>query len=182
MLVSNSVNPHTMYLWINHPLHACRHITYERLSSVHWKLHNITYCTLEAAQHCIVQICVLQEGFGLSSSPVLPGQGARLQCGLIQSMWLWMRLCLNRRYGMGPACDSLDYRARAFYLPYSLHTMNFIMLLACAHSWFPPPHFERILHLVNQGFHHSGARIDVLCSLINSCAGPKTQRLKIVGS
>ena len=38
-------------------------------------------------QH-IQQLVLLQEGFGLSSSPVLPGRGAGLWCGLVQSMWL----------------------------------------------------------------------------------------------
>ena len=83
---------------------------------------------------------------------------------------------------MGPACDSLDHRAGACYLPCSLCKMNFIIPLACAHSRFPPPHFEHALHLVNQGFHRSGAKTDVLHSLIDSCAGPETQRLNIVGS
>ena len=83
---------------------------------------------------------------------------------------------------MGPACDSLDHRAGACYLPCSLRTMNFVMPLACAHSWFPPPHFERALHLVNQGFHHSGAKMDVLCSLIDYHAGPETQWLNVAGS
>ena len=125
---------------------------------------------------------MLQEGFGLSSSPVLPGRGAGLQCGLVRSMWLQMRLCLNRRYGAGPACDSLDHRAGACYLPRSLRTMNFVMPLAWAHSQFPPLHFEYALHLVNQGFHHSGAKTDVLHSLIDSRAGLETQRLNVAGS
>ena len=38
---------------------------------------------------------------------------------------------LNRWYGMGPAYDSLDHRVRVCYLPRSLHTMNFVMPLAC---------------------------------------------------
>ena len=56
------------------------------------------------------------------------------------------------------------------------------MLSACAHSWFPPLHFERALHLVNKGFHHSGAKMDVLHILIDSRAGLETQRLEVVGS
>ena len=89
---------------------------------------------------------------------------------------------LNRRYGTGPACDSLDHKARACYLSHSLCTMNFVIPLACAHSWFPPPHFECALHLVNQGFHHSGAKTDVLRSLIDSRAALETQRLNVAGS
>ena len=125
---------------------------------------------------------LLQDGFGLSSSPVLPGQGAGLWCGLNQSVWLWMRLCLTRRYGVGPACDSLDHRAGACYLLHSLHTMNFVMPLACAHFRFPPPHFEHALHLVNQGFHHSRAKMNVFYSLIDYCAALETQWLNIAGS
>ena len=60
--------------------------------------------------------------------------------------------------------------------------MNFIMLLVWAHSRFPPPHFEHALHLVNQGLHRSGAKMDVLSLLINCCAGPETQWLNIAGS
>ena len=60
--------------------------------------------------------------------------------------------------------------------------MNFVMLLACTHSRFPPLHFERALHLVNQGLNHSGAKMDVLRDLINSCAGPETQWLNVAGS
>ena len=56
------------------------------------------------------------------------------------------------------------------------------MLLTCAHSRFPPPHFERALHLVNQSLHHSRAKLDVFSLLINSCAGPETQRLNVAGS
>ena len=83
---------------------------------------------------------------------------------------------------MGPACDSLDHRAGVCYLPCSLRTMNFVMPLACTNSRFPPPHFECALHLVNQGLHCSGAKTDVLHSLIDYCAGPKTQRLSVAGS
>ena len=60
--------------------------------------------------------------------------------------------------------------------------MNFIVLLACTYSRFPPLHFEHALHLVNQGLHHSGAKTDVLFSLINYCAGPETQWLNVAGS
>ena len=42
--------------------------------------------------------------------------------------------------------------------------------------------FERTLHLVNQGLHHSEAKTDVFRSLINSCAGLKTQQLNVVGN
>ena len=52
----------------------------------------------------------------------------------------------------------------------------------CTHSQFSPPHFERALHLVNQGFHCSGAKTDLLCSLIDFHAGPEAQRLNIAGS
>ena len=59
-------------------------------------------------------------------------------------------------------------------------------LLSCRghalHSWFPPPHFERALHSVNQVFHHSGAKMDVLHSLIDYRASPETQRLNVAGS
>ena len=81
-----------------------------------------------------------------------------------------------------PATDSLDHRARACYLPCGLHMMNFIVPLACTHSRFPPPYFERALNFVNHSLHHSGAKIDVLHSLINFCAGPETQQLNTVGS
>ena len=60
--------------------------------------------------------------------------------------------------------------------------MNFVMLSACAHSWFPPLRFECALHLVNQGFHRSGVKIDVRHSLIDFCVGPETQQLNIMGS
>ena len=83
---------------------------------------------------------------------------------------------------MGPACDSLDHRAGVCYLLYSLCTMNFVMLLACAHSRFPPLHFECALCLVNQGFHYSGEKTVILCLLIDYCAGPETQWLNITGS
>ena len=61
-------------------------------------------------------------------------------------------------------------------------TMNFVVPSAYTHSQCPPPHFEHALHLVNQGLHHFEAKMDVLHSLINSCAGPKTQCLNIAGS
>ena len=105
--------------------------------------------------------------------------GAMWSC---QSRWLQMRFVPKQAVQHGPACDSLDHRARAFYLPCGLCTMNFVMPLVCAHSWFPPLHSERALHLVNQGFHCSQAKIDVLQSLINYCAGPKTQWLNIASS
>ena len=60
--------------------------------------------------------------------------------------------------------------------------MNYVILSACTHSQFPPPHFERALHLVNPGLHHSRAKMDVLCLLINSCAGLETQQINVVGS
>ena len=60
--------------------------------------------------------------------------------------------------------------------------MNFVMPSVCTYSCFPPPYFERTLHLVNQGLHRSEAKKDVLHSLINSSAGLKTQWLGIAGS
>ena len=41
-------------------------------------------------------------------------------CGLVEAGGCGWGLCLNRRYGIGPACDSLDHRARVCYLPRSL--------------------------------------------------------------
>ena len=60
--------------------------------------------------------------------------------------------------------------------------MNFIMLSACTHSWFPPLHFEHAFYLVNQGLYFFEAKTDVLRLLIKSCAGPETQRLNVVDS
>ena len=65
---------------------------------------------------------------------------------------------LNRWYGAGPACDSLDHRAGACYLPRSLHTMNFVMPLAFTSLSVPPSAFERALHSFNQVFHRFGAK------------------------
>ena len=127
-------------------------------------------------------VYILQEGFGLSSSPVLHGQGTGHDVVLLKHVVADEVYALNRRYGVGPACDSLDHRAGACYLPRSLCTMNFVMPLVCAHSRFHPPHFECALHSVSQGFHHSGAKTDVFHSLIDYCAGPETQQLNIAGS
>ena len=46
----------------------------------------------------------------------------------------------------------------------------------------PPSIFERALHLVNQRFHNSGAKTDVLRSLIDYHASPETQWLNVAGS
>ena len=89
---------------------------------------------------------------------------------------------LNRWYSTSPACNSLDHRAGVCYLPCSLCMTNFIMPLVCAYSWFPPLYFKRALHLINQGSHYSGAKIDVLHSIINYCAGLETQWLNVAGS
>ena len=43
-------------------------------------------------------------------------------------------------------------------------------------------HFERAFQLVNQGLHHSEAKMDILFLLINSRAGPETQWLNVAGS
>ena len=83
---------------------------------------------------------------------------------------------------MGPACDNLDHRARACYCHVVFCMLNFVMLLACAQSWFPPPLLEHALHLVNQSLHHSGAKTDVFSSLINSCTVLETQQLNVAGS
>ena len=54
---------------------------------------------------------------------------------------------------------------------------------ASMHSLLVPPlHFERELHLFNQGLHHSGAKTDVFHLLINSPAAPETQWLNVAGS
>ena len=64
---------------------------------------------------------------------------------------------LNRWYGMSPACDSLDHRAEACYLPCSLHTMNFIMPLVCASLLDPPSAFWTCIKL-------SQSRVPSFCS------------------
>ena len=60
--------------------------------------------------------------------------------------------------------------------------INLSMPLVYTHSRFPLAHFERALHLVNQGLHYSEAKMDVVHSLINSCEGLKTQWLNVAGS
>ena len=42
------------------------------------------------------------------------------QCGLVEACGFGRVLCLNRWYSMGPACNSLDHRARGCYLQCSL--------------------------------------------------------------
>ena len=91
---------------------------------------------------------------------VILNRPVRARCWAL--VWSSFKACgcerglhLNRWYGEGPACDSLDHRVGVCYLPCSLCTINFVMPLVYTHSQFPPPHFERALHLVNQGFHHS---------------------------
>ena len=125
---------------------------------------------------------MLQEGFGLSSSTVLRGRGTGHDMVLPVVGGCGQGLCLNRQNGMGPATDSLDHRAGACYLPCGLLYNKICCAVGVLHSRFPPPHFERALHLFNQGLHHSKAKIDVFYSLINSCAGPETQRLNVVDS
>ena len=61
-------------------------------------------------------------------------------------------LCLNRRYGAGPACDSLDHRAGACYLPRSLRTMNFVIPLAFTSLSVPPSAFWTCIALSQSGF------------------------------
>ena len=63
---------------------------------------------------------LLQEGFGLSSSPILLRRGAGSNVVspkqvVVDEVW-----CLNRHNSMGPATGSLDHRAGAYYLPYGL--------------------------------------------------------------
>ena len=45
---------------------------------------------------------------------------------------------LNRWYGMGPVCDSLDHRARACYLPCSL-SYDELRHTVSMHSLLVPP-------------------------------------------
>ena len=88
-------------------------------------------------------------------------------------------VCLNRRYGVSPECDSLDHRLGACYLPCGLLYHELCCAVGMPHSRFPPPHFECALYLVNQCLHHSGVKMDVLRSLINSCSGPETCWLNV---
>ena len=56
---------------------------------------------------------MLQEGFGLSSSPVLHGARRWALVWPHSKRAVADEVCaLNRRYCMGPACDSLNHRAR----------------------------------------------------------------------
>ena len=83
---------------------------------------------------------------------------------------------------MGSACDSQDHRAGACYLPHGLMYDELRHAIGMCSLAVPPPHFEHALHLVNQGFHCSGAKFDVFQSLIDFHAGQKTQQLYVVGS
>ena len=47
-------------------------------------------------------------------------------------------VCLNRRYDVGPACDSLNHRTRACYLPYGL-MYNELCHAVGVHSLSVPP-------------------------------------------
>ena len=72
------------------------------------------------------QVCALQwampvvGGFWaiILTRPVWARRWAR--CGFIKVGGCRRGLCLNRCYGAGPTCSSLDHRARACYLPCSL--------------------------------------------------------------
>ena len=81
---------------------------------------------------------VFQEGFGLSCSPVLYGLRAGLPCGLIRSRWLWTRFMPKQAYSMVPACDILDHRAGACYLPCGL-LYNELCHTIGVHSLSIPP-------------------------------------------
>ena len=92
-------------------------------------------------------------------------------------------MCLNRQNGVGPATDSLDHRAGAYYLPHSLLYNELCHAVGVLSLSVPPSTLLNILCTeVNQGPHHSEAKMDVLRLLINSCAGLKTQQLNIVCS
>ena len=88
-----------------------------------------------------VAICC-RRVLGCHPHPSCAGQGAGLQCDLIQSMWLQMRFVPKQVVQCAsPACDSLDHRAGVCYLPCSLRRMNFVMPLACASLSVPPSAF-----------------------------------------
>ena len=94
---------------------------------------------------------LLQEGFGLSSSPVLRGQGAGhdvipFEAGL-RTRFVPKQVVQRA----GPACDSLDHRAGACYLPCSLRTMNFVMPSAFASLLVPPSAFWTYFALSQSG-------------------------------
>ena len=63
---------------------------------------------------------MLQEGFGLLSSPVLRRQGAGRDVVSSKQVVADEVCTLNRWYGAGPATDSLDHRAGTCYLPHGL--------------------------------------------------------------
>ena len=123
----------------------------------------------------VCQTAYCRKVLGCHPHPSCPGKALGFVVVLFKACGCGQGLCaLNRQYNVGPACDSLNQRARACYLLCNLCKMNFVMPLAYAYSQFPPPHIERALHLVNQGSHHSGAKNDVLYSLIDFRAGPET--------
>ena len=95
---------------------------------------------------------MLQEGFGLLSSPILRGQGAGHDVISFKACGCRRGLCLNRQYGASPACDSLDHRAGASWLPSSLCTINFIMPSAWASLSVPPSAFCRCITLSQSSF------------------------------
>ena len=62
---------------------------------------------------------LLQEGFGLSSSPSPAAEEVMvIMWSYSEASGCGQGVCLNRQNGAGPATDSLDHRAGAYYLLY----------------------------------------------------------------
>ena len=129
---------------------------------------------------------VLQEGFGLSSSPVLHGRGAGRNVIPFEA-GLRMRFVPKQVVQCRPSMWQPRPQGRSVLIAMqpSYNELHHAMVHAL-HSQFPPPHFERALHSVNQVFHRSGAKTDVLsftnwlsCQSRNSTAKRSGQLNKI---
>ena len=96
-----------------------------RYLSLFPQLHpNETHPTLPGGlRHALipakVAICC-RRVLGCHPHPSCMGKALGFGVALFKACSCGRGLCLNRRYGVGPACDSLDHRAGVCYLPCSL--------------------------------------------------------------